>query len=296
MVEITLTAGGAAETLADALLEFGALSVSIEDASAGGVDEQPLYGEPGFEPAQHAWARSRLRVLATDDGADAMIEAACAATQIEAAIETRVTLEETDWVLRTQSQFAPTRISERLWIVPSWHAPPDDGALIVRLDPGVAFGTGTHPTTRLCLEWLDTALVPGASVLDYGCGSGILAITAAKLGAGTVVGVDIDPQALAAARANSRANEVDASYTDLDGLRQSTMTFDVVLANILSNPLKLLAPALAARIAPRGSLVLSGILERQADEVIAAYRRVDATLVLKVWQSDDGWVCLVGSR
>ena len=296
LVEITLTTGDAAEALADALLEFGALSVSIEDAGAGGSDEQPLYGEPGFEPAQHAWARSKLRVLAPDDGADAMIEAACAATQIKAAIETRVALEETDWVLRTQSQFMPTRISERLWIVPSWHAPPDDRALIVRLDPGVAFGTGTHPTTRLCLAWLDTAPVTGASVLDYGCGSGILAIAAAKLGAGAVVGVDIDPQALAAARANSRANQVDASYTDLDGLSQSTKTFDVVLANILSNPLKLLAPALAARVAPRGSLVLSGILERQADEVIAAYRRADATLALKVWQSDDGWVCLVGSH
>ena len=296
MVEITLTTGDAAEVLADALLEFGALSVSIEDASAGGSDEQPLFGEPGFEPARHAWARSKLRVLAPDDGADAMIEAACTATRIGATIEKRVALEETDWVARTQSQFKSTRISERLWIVPSWHAPPDDRALIVRLDPGLAFGTGTHPTTRLCLAWLDTALVPGASVLDYGCGSGILAIAAAKLGAGTVVGVDIDPQALAAARANSRANDVDASYTDLDGLSQSTITFDVVLANILSNPLKLLAPALAARTAPRGSLVLSGVLARQADEVIAAYRNADATLALRVWQSDDGWVCLVGSR
>ncbi len=296
LVEITLTAVEAAETLADALIEHGALSVSIEDASAGGIDEQPLYGEPGFEPARHAWARSKLRVLAERDGADAMIEAACAATQSRAAIETRVAVEDTDWVRQTQSQFAPTRISERLWIVPSWHAPPDERAVIVRLDPGVAFGTGTHPTTRLCLAWLDAALAPGASVLDYGCGSGILAIAAAKLGARAVVGVDIDPQALAAARANSRANDVDASYTDLHGLSQSAITFDVVLANILSNPLKLLAPALAARVAPRGSLVLSGVLERQADEVIAAYRHADNTLALKVWQSDDGWVCLVGSR
>ena len=296
LVEVTLTAVDAAEALADALLERGALSVSIEDASAGTLDEQPLYGEPGFQPAQPAWARSKLRVLVEDDGADAMIEAACAATQSEATVETRVLVDNTDWVRQSQSQFGPTRISERLWIVPSWHAPPDEQAVVVRLDPGIAFGTGTHPTTRLCLAWLDTTLLPGASVLDYGCGSGILAIAAAKLGAGTVVGVDIDPQALAAARANSRANDVDASYTDLDGLSQSTITFDVVLANILSNPLKLLAPALAARTAPRGSLVLSGVLARQADEVIAAYRRADATLVLRVWQSDDGWVCLVGSR
>ena len=297
LVEITLTADDeAAEALADALLECGALSVSIEDANAGSGDEEPLYGEPGFEPARHAWARSRLRVLAEHDGADTMIEAARAATQIAAAIESRVPVRDTDWVRETQSQFAPTRISERLWIVPSWHQPPDVQAVVVRLDPGVAFGTGTHPTTRLCLAWLDQKLSPGASVLDYGCGSGILAITAAKLGAGPVVGVDIDLQALAAARANSRANGVDASYTDLHGLSQSPFTFDVVLANILSSPLKLLAPALAARVAPNGSLVLSGILERQADEVIAEYRYADAALPLNVWQTDDGWVCLVGTR
>ena len=296
LVEITLTADNAAETLADALLEYGALSVSIEDASAGSVDEQPLYGEPGFELARQAWARSRLRVLAEHDGADAMIKAVCEATQIAAVIESHVPVRDTDWVRETQSQFAPTRISERLWIVPSWHQPPDERALVVRLDPGVAFGTGTHPTTQLCLAWLDATLSPGASVLDYGCGSGILAIAAAKLGAGVVMGVDIDPHALMAARANSRANGVDASYTDSHGLSQSTITFDVVLANILSNPLKLLAPALAARVAPRGSLVLSGVLERQTDEVIAVYRDADATLPLEVWRADDGWVCLVGAR
>ncbi len=216
--------------------------------------------------------------------------------EIAAVIETHVPVRDTDWVRESQSQFAPTRISERLWIVPTWHQPPDERALVVRLDPGVAFGTGTHPTTRLCLAWLDATLSPGARVLDYGCGSGILAITAAKLGARAVIGVDIDPQALVAARANSRANGVDASYTDLDGFSQSTLTFDVVLANILSNPLKLLAPALAARVAPHGSLVLSGVLERQAGDVIAAYRRADAGLPLKVWQADDGWVCLVGTR
>ena len=296
LVEITLTADNAAETLADALLEYGALSVSIEDASAGSVDEQPLYGEPGFELARQAWARSRLRVLAEHDGADAMIKAVCEATQIAAVIESHVPVRDTDWVRETQSQFAPTRISERLWIVPSWHQPPDERALVVRLDPGVAFGTGTHPTTQLCLAWLDATLSPGASVLDYGCGSGILAIAAAKLGAGVVMGVDIAPHAVMAARANSRANGVDASYTDSHGLSQSTITFDVVLANILSNPLKLLAPALAARVAPRGSLVLSGVLERQADEVIAVYRDADATLPLEVWRADDGWVCLVGAR
>ena len=297
LIEITLTADDdAAEALADALLAYGALSVSIEDADAGSDDEAPLYGEPGFEPRQHAWARSRLRVLVDHECVDTMLKAAHAATQMAIVIESRVPIKDTDWARETQSQFAPIRISERLWIVPSWHQPPDGQAVVVRLDPGVAFGTGTHPTTRLCLAWLDATLPRGASVLDYGCGSGILAITAAKLGAGAVMGCDIDPQALAAARVNSRANGVDASYTDLHGLRQSPITFDVVLANILSNPLKLLAPALAARVAPRGSLVLSGILERQADEVIAAYRQADATLALDVWQTEDGWACLVGTR
>ena len=225
-----------------------------------------------------------------------MIEAASALTQIAVAIEGRAPVRDTDWVRETQSQFTPTRISERLWIVPSWHQPPGEHAVVVRLDPGAAFGTGTHPTTRLCLAWLDESLPAGASVLDYGCGSGILAITAAKLGAGTVVGVDIDPQALQAARANSRANGVDASYTGSHRLSHSATTFDVVLANILSNPLKLLAPALVARVAPGGSLVLSGILERQAEAVLATYRSADATLQLGVWRIDDGWVCLAGTR
>ncbi|HVG05394.1 MAG TPA: 50S ribosomal protein L11 methyltransferase [Burkholderiaceae bacterium] len=296
LIEITLTADdNSAEALADVLLEHGALAVSIEDANAGNSDEQALYGEPGCEPTRPTWARSRLHILVEPSKADAMIEAALATTQTAADIEARVPVSETDWVRESQSQFAPTRISERLWIVPSWHQAPEN-ATVVRLDPGVAFGTGTHPTTRLCLTWLDVSLRAGVSVLDYGCGSGILAIAAAKLGAGTVVGVDIDPQALAAARANSRANGVDASYTDLHEFSQSNISFDVVLANILSNPLKLLAPALVARLAPRGFLVLSGILERQVDEVIAAYRHADATLRLESWRADDGWVCMLGTR
>jgi ribosomal protein L11 methyltransferase len=296
LVEITLIADDhSAEVLADALIECGALSVSIEDASTG-RDEEPMYGEPGLEPSRYAWPRNRLRVLAEDDGADAVIAAASASTKIAATIEKRTPVRDIDWVRETQSQFTPTRISERLWIVPSWHQPPDEHAVVVRLDPGAAFGTGTHPTTRLCLAWLDETLRAGASVLDYGCGSGILAITAAKLGAGAVVGVDIDPQALEVARANSGANGVHASYTDSHGLSQRATTFDVVLANILSNPLKLLASVLVARVAPRGSLVLSGILQPQARAVIAAYLRADARLQLRVWRSEDGWVCLAGTR
>ena len=162
-------------------------------------------------------------------------------------------------------------------------------------DITIAFGTGAHPTTRLCLSWLDQNIRPEASVLDYGCGSGILAIAAAKLGAGAVVGTDIDPRALDAARSNTQTNGVLASYTDPDRLTPRA-TFDIVLANILSNPLKLLAPALLNRVAPGGSLVLSGILDRQTEEVIAAYRTADAAVPLSVWRCQDGWACLAGSR
>lgn len=297
LIEITLSADERdVEALSDALIESGALSVSIEDAQANTQHEQPLYGEPGLAPAPNAWAQSRLRVLAPQDCADAIVEAAATATQLVPVIEQRVVVDDIDWVRVTQAQFLPTQISDRLWIVPTWHQPPTSDAVVVRLDPGVAFGTGTHPTTRLCLAWLDQNLQVGGSVLDYGCGSGILAIAAAKLGAGAVMGIDIDPQALAAARANASANEVAASYTDSQGLSQSATTFDIVLANILSNPLKLLAPALLARVAPRGALVLSGILERQAEDLIATYRNADPSLPLAVWRKADGWVCLAGTR
>lgn len=296
LVELTLSADErSAEALADALVEAGALSVSLEDANAETPDEQPLFGEPGLVPDRHAWMASRLRVLVEDDDGEAVVRTAAEAIGIAPpAVECRTAVADTDWVQATQSQFPPTRISDRLWIVPTWHEPPDPEAIVVRLDPGVAFGTGTHPTTRLCLRWLDATLRPGASVLDYGCGSGILAIAAARLGASRVVGSDIDPQALQAARANSEANAVRADYTQPDSLR--TGTWDVVLANILSNPLMLLAPALLARVAPGGALVLSGVLERQADQVIEAYRATDASVPLSVWAADEGWVCLAGHR
>jgi ribosomal protein L11 methyltransferase len=284
-----------AEALADALIDAGALSVAIEDAQAQTPAEEPLYGEPGLTPTRLGWARSRLRVMVDQAMADQVLaDAGAAIGSGPPLVEERVTVADTDWVRATQEQFPPTQISARLWIVPSWHETPESPAIAVRLDPGVAFGTGTHPTTRLCLAWLDAKLKSGSSVLDYGCGSGILAIVAGKLGATQIVGTDIDPQALAAARANSMTNDVPASYTDPNSL--GAATFDVVLANILSNPLKLLAPALVARVAPRGALVLSGVLERQADEVIAAYRAADPRLNLDVWRADDGWVCLAGSR
>lgn len=297
LIEITFSADERdVDALSDALIESGALSVSIEDAQADTQHEQPLYGEPGIAPGSAAWAHSRLRVLAPQDRADAIVQAAATATQLVPMIEQRTLVDDIDWVRVTQAQFLPTQISDRLWIVPTWHQPPTSDAVVVRLDPGVAFGTGTHPTTRLCLAWLDENMRLGCSVLDYGCGSGILAIAAAKLGAGDVMGIDIDPQALAAARANASTNDVAASYTDSHGLSQSATTFDIVLANILSNPLKLLAPALLARVSTHGSLVLSGILERQAEELIETYRQADSRLHLNVWRRTDGWVCLAGTR
>lgn len=296
----------AAESLGDALLAVGALSVTVEDAAAGTEREQALFGEPGGAPEREAWETSRLVALVgAGDDPEQLLTEACAGLNMRCPpIELVRPVADADWVRLTQAQFAPVQISDRLWIVPSWHEPPPGASIAIRLDPGVAFGTGTHPTTRLCLQWLDTQLQPGATVLDYGCGSGILAIAAARLGARAVIGVDIDPQAIAAAAGNSAVNLAGhnalAHYTlpsalPADAL-QSNYYFDIVVANILSNPLKVLAPALAARVAAGGALVLSGVLARQADEVIAAYRLVAPALPLSVWREDDGWVCLAGRR
>jgi ribosomal protein L11 methyltransferase len=290
----------AAEPLSDALLDAGALSVSLQDQAADSAGEEPLFGEPGLSPARMAWAHNRLVVLigARHDPAELVANAAAAlqpgllpaVPRIESVRE----VEDADWVRQTQAQFPPTLIGDRLWVVPSWHEPPDPHAVVIRLDPGVAFGTGTHPTTRLMLQYLDRHPPLNARVLDYGCGSGILAIAAAKLGAAMVVGTDIDAQALSAARANAAANVAPGVYTAPDTLPAGA--FDLVLANILTNPLKLLAPLLLERVGPRGTLVLSGVLERQADDVIATYAGVDSSLALAVWRAEDGWVCLRGAR
>ena len=297
MLEVTLLADAAsAEALSDALLASGALSVSIEDADADTSDESPLFGEPGGEPERAAWRHNRLSaLLAAGTDPAQLLASACEAHSIEMPrICAQRQVEDADWVRLTQAQFPPTRIGDSLWIVPTWHEPPDPAAINIRLDPGVAFGTGTHPTTRLCLSWLLQHPLRGADVLDYGCGSGVLAIAAAKLGAREVIGTDIDEQALAAARANSARNVVDARYT-VPALLPAKQ-FDVVLANILANPLRVLAPILLARVAPGGALVLSGVLQRQADELLAAYARSDRELPLAVWASEDGWVCLAGRR
>jgi ribosomal protein L11 methyltransferase len=200
-------------------------------------------------------------------------------------------VEEQDWVRLTQSQFAPIRISDRLWIVPSWQDAPDPVALNLVVDPGLAFGTGSHPTTRLCLRWIEQNVRGSDDVLDYGCGSGILAIAAKRLGARTVIGTDIDPQALIAAKANAERNRAECRFVAPDGLPDAT--FDVVVANILTNPLRLLAPALAGRVRTGGRIVLSGILVDQATEVVAVYER---WFNIDTWQTDEGWVALAGAR
>jgi ribosomal protein L11 methyltransferase len=198
---------------------------------------------------------------------------------------------EQNWVRLTQSQFDPIRVSERLWIVPSWHAAPDPAAVNLVLDPGMAFGTGSHPTTRLCLEWLERNVHAGCSLLDYGCGSGILAIAAARLGAGSVVGVDIDPLAVEAARANAQRNGVTATFHD--SAQPVAGAYDLVVANILSNPLRVLAPAICARLRRGGRLALSGILREQADEIMAIYGQ---WLPMQVADFREDWVCLAGTK
>lgn len=281
-----------AEALADALLDAGALAASIEDAAAGTADEQPQFGEPGSD-SRPGWARSLVVALLKPDTDVRPFLASCAARAGLARLPdfTLDDLAEQDWVKMTQSQFEPIRVSARLWIVPSWHEAPDPQAIVLVLDPGMAFGTGSHPTTRLCLEWLERCVLPGMSVLDYGCGSGILAIAAARLGATEVVGVDIDPQAVTSARNNAESNRVSARFQD--SARPLTGQFDRVVANILANPLKVLAPAISAHVRPGGGLALSGILVEQADDLIAAYAPF---LPLAIADARDGWVCLAGVR
>lgn len=285
-----------AEDFGDLMMDAGAMSVSIEDADLGSPDEKPLYGEPGTEPDTFAWNRSIVSVMA-DEKFDAIAAAGIAAKAL--GIDTPVMQSDTvvpdeDWVRITQAQFAPVKVSERLWIVPSWHEPPMSDAINIRLDPGVAFGTGSHPTTHLCLQWLDTHVTAQDTVLDYGCGTGILAIAAAKLGAASVTGTDIDPQAVESAAYNAEHNGVTAKFVLPADLKAGQYT--LVVANILSNPLKVLAPALLGRVAPGGRLVLSGVLARQAEEVIEVYRRTDPAVELSVWREEDGWVCIAGKR
>lgn len=286
------------EQWSDALLAAGALSVAIEDEDQGTPDEIAAYAEPGEPPARAGWRNNRVTMLLEDrpDLATWLQAVAQALDSETPAILACVALEDEDWVRRTQSQFGPIQVG-RIAIVPTWHEPPASASCVLRIDPGTAFGTGAHPTTRLCLSWLDRNLEPGASVLDFGCGSGILSICAALLGAGRVRGVDIDPQAVAASRDNARRNGVAALYTSPEEFAlDANDRFDLVMANILANPLIVLAPTLVRRMRAGGRILLSGILERQADDVIAAYREADPGLLLRRWEQDEGWIALEGRR
>lgn len=281
-----------AEAWSDALMAAGALSVSIEDRDAGTAAEQPQFGEPGLgEPKswQHNWVEA---LLPAEADVPALLAQAAGAAGLTVPADYHVEkIEEQDWVRLTQSQFEPIRISHRLWIVPSWHQPPDPQAICIELDPGLAFGTGSHPTTRLCLRWLEQNVQAGESVLDYGCGSGILTIAAAKLGAGRVVGVDIDPQAVTASRDNAERNKIEAEFYVSE--RAPDFMADVLVANILTNPLRALLPLLAARVRCGGRIALSGILEAQAGEILAAY---GSAFDMRLWATEEGWVCLEGVK
>jgi ribosomal protein L11 methyltransferase len=276
--------GKEAEGLSDALLEAGALSVTCEDALA--PPEASDLGEPA------SWARVRITALCESAlDPERLLRRACEASGVAMrGCELRAVPDE-DWVAKSRGEFGPIRISSRLWIVPGWHTPPDADAVNLVLDPGLAFGTGSHASTRLCLRWLERRITGGETVLDYGCGSGILAIAALKLGASRVVGVDIDPNAVAAARANARRNGVAAEF--LESCSSLTFTADVVVANILANPLKVLAPILVGRCRRGGNIALSGILSGQAAEVERCYA---PWIAFGAPDEEEGWACLSGVR
>ena len=294
-----------AEAWSDALFDLGALSVSVEDADADTPDEQPLFGEPGLEPTRLAWNRSRVVALFDEETDPALVVAAAAnALKVDPVPPYELRgVEDQDWVRLTQSQFEPIRIGEKIWVVPSWHEAPDPDAVILELDPGLAFGTGSHPTTRLCMQWLEANVRAGETVLDYGCGSGILAIGAALHGSGVVDAVDIDPAAVDATNANAQVNlahlknaegktPINAGLPDLVG--EAAQTYPVVLANILATPLKMLSPLLAAHVAPGGYLVLAGILARQEQELKDAYAEVG--LQLQVANEEEGWILMTAQK
>jgi ribosomal protein L11 methyltransferase len=296
-IAVTLETDSAhAEALSDAMLELGALSVDIRDAGEGTEREQPLFGEPGDAPGE-TWSASKMTALfEADADIPAMVRTAAQAAGLgDSPLYVATPVEEQDWVRVTQSQFGPIRISSRLWIVPSWHESPDSSAINLMLDPGLAFGTGSHPSTRLCLAWLDENVQGGEDVLDYGCGSGILAIAARKLGAAHVIGIDIDPHAIAASRENAlrnRCGEAEAQFHS-DFFPQGQPKTDIVVANILAKPLIMLAPVLAHAMKPGGRIALSGILDEQAGEVMQAYRQ---WMDMRIAGKEEDWVLLSGTR
>ena len=286
----TVLPSAIAEKLSDALMENGALSSAIEDAYAGTENEQPIFGEPN-EPTA-VWEQSLVIALFDNQAnIDSIFQATCNSIQIEPPEYSKERLPEKDWVRMTQAQFDPIRISERLWIVPSWHNAPNAAAINIKLDPGLAFGTGSHPTTRLCLQWLDQNITPDDEVLDYGCGSGILAVAALKLGAKAADGVDIDPQAVESAQFNAENNGVKALFRLPENCPNKQ--YSVVVANILANPLRMLGDLLASKTQSGGRIVLSGILAEQADEISAIYQQWFDMLKPTI---DEGWACLSGVK
>lgn len=297
-IELSFTVDGEwAECWSDALLEAGALSAQAEDADADSPAEVALFGEPGEPVASARWQRTTVTAL-IDRSVDPAVfltqAAGICGRPLPDTVQHREVAQE-DWVRLTQSQFDPITIGDRLLIAPSWHGEALErgrqaGREVIELDPGLAFGTGSHPTTQMCLEWLDRCLPPHASVIDYGCGSGILAIAAARLGAADVLAVDIDPQAVESTVENALRNHAKVRARQVE--QPIDASFDVVLANILANPLRVLAPLLSALVAPGGTLVLAGLLSSQTEEIAACY----PGLGLEVFAEREGWACLVGKR
>ena len=276
------------ESLSDALDALDALSVSVEDADAQTDAEQALFGEPGMPPPKEGWQRSRvLALFAAKEAADEAAQLLQAQDFFDGCTVLGIApVPDQDWVRLTQSQFAPVEITPEFWIVPTWHEPPAQARQVIRLDPGLAFGTGTHPTTRMCLRWIAKHGVAGQRVLDYGCGSGILAIGAALHGGADIDAVDIDEAAVSSTVANAEANHVTLNA----GLPDKALgQYQTVLANILATPLKMLAPLLCAHVAPGGSLVLAGILDRQEAELKQAYA---PHCRLEVADTEDGWILM----
>jgi ribosomal protein L11 methyltransferase len=276
------------DVLSDALDALDALSVSVEDADAQTPAEQALFGEPGMPPPKDGWQRSRMVALFAQEVAAKEAAVLLGAQDFfeDCQLLGIQTVEDQDWVRLTQSQFAPVEVTPDFWIVPTWHEPPEQARQIIRLDPGLAFGTGTHPTTRMCLHWIAQHDLQGQRVLDYGCGSGILAIGAAKYGATHIDAVDIDDAAVTSTELNAQANGVrlQAGLPD-----KAQGQYETVLANILATPLKVLAPLLCSYVAPGGHLVLAGILERQAEELQAAYAPWAS---LEVADTQEGWILM----
>lgn len=280
-----------ADLISDTLMELGALSAIIEDANAETIDEQPIFGEPG-DPPPGIWQQNLVSAL-FDEGVDiaAVIADLQSQTKLAGLNYTTEIIQEQDWVRATQSQFDPIKITDTLWIVPTWHDSPNPDAINIILDPGLAFGTGSHPTTHLCLAWLTQTVKLEQTVLDYGCGSGILAIAAKKLEAGKVVGVDIDPQAIQSSLYNAEQNYVTADFYPAS--QYQTAEFDIVVANILSSALSVLAPALASSCKAGGKIALSGILREQESAVSAIYAE---WFDMETPQYMDSWVLLTGTR